>query len=83
MEYILSGANGKVVCILLLQPDGTICFKHLSSQVDFKATISLIKRQENNLQRLVSLWTVGYNFWCDSSRHLLSNCPHLLNAAQT
>jgi hypothetical protein len=36
MEYILCGANGKVVYILLLQPDGTICFKRMSPQVDFK-----------------------------------------------
>jgi hypothetical protein len=47
-EYILYGTNGKVVCILLLQPDGTFCFKRMSSQVkqsplldssDFRKTI--------------------------------------------
>ena len=66
MEYILHGANGEVVCILLLQPDGTICFKHMSPQVNFKQSSS------SNFKKTIPTQLAALGITLDSQLQLLS-----------
>jgi hypothetical protein len=69
MEYILRGVNSKVICILLLQPDGTICFKRMSSQVDFKQSHSLVS---SNIQKTVPPQLATLGITLESRLQLLS-----------